>query len=96
MENENTNTNSKPKLQEAGALWKRVSKSGNTYLNGTVKGSDGSEIKVIVYSNTYKQEGSNQPDYRVYLDTPLQNATTQKPAAPKKVAAKASSDEIPF
>jgi uncharacterized protein (DUF736 family) len=86
---ENTNTNGdKPKLEEAGALWKRTSKAGNTYLNGTVKGKNGEVINVLIFSNSNKVEGSNQPDYRVYLDTPRDGAA---PAA--KVN---KSEEIPF
>lgn len=89
---ENTNTSGeKPKLEEAGALWKRTSKAGNTYLNGTVKGKDGEAISVLIFSNSNKVEGSNQPDYRVYLDTPRDGSTTAPQAA--KVN---KSEEIPF
>lgn len=88
---ENTN-NDKPKLEEAGALWKRTSKVGNTYLNGTVKTKSGEVINVLVFSNAHKAEGSNQPDYRVYFDTPREaSGNTQQPAK-KSVQA----DEIPF
>jgi uncharacterized protein (DUF736 family) len=90
---ENTNTNSdKPKLEEAGALWKRTSKSGNTYLNGTVKTKNGDTISVLVFSNAHKVDGSNQPDYRIYFDTPRENGSTQ--VTQKKSTA--ASDEIPF
>jgi uncharacterized protein (DUF736 family) len=92
MENTNTNSGDKPKLKEAGALWKRTSKAGNTYLNGSFKTKDGEEIKILVFSNSSKTDGSNQPDYRVYFDNPLE-------AAPQaKTTSKASSknDEIPF
>lgn len=90
MENNNTN-GGKPKLDEAGALWKRTSKSGNTYLNGTVKTKTGEVISVLVFGNAHKVEGSNQPDYRVYFDTP-------RDAAPVSTSSKksAASEEIPF
>lgn len=90
---ENTNTTNKPKLEEAGALWKRVSKSGTTYLNGSVKTKDGQEVKLLIFSNSNKPEGSNQPDYRVYFDNPINgtaNAVASKPVKSEK------SDEIPF
>lgn len=90
MENTNT-TGEKPKLEEAGALWKRTSKAGNTYLNGTVKGKDGQAISVLIFSNSNKVEGSNQPDYRVYLDTPRDGAGASAPAARAN-----KSEEIPF
>jgi uncharacterized protein (DUF736 family) len=92
MEYTNTNTNSeKPKLEEAGALWKRSSKAGNTYLNGTIKNKNGEEIKVLIFSNSNKVDGSNQPDYRVYFDNPIgaPTQTQQKPSAPK-------TEDIPF
>ena len=93
MENTNTNTNSdKPKLEEAGALWKRTSKAGNTYLNGSFKTKSGEEVKVLIFSNSSKPEGSNQPDYRVYLDKPLDPSS----AAPKKNVVSNKNDEIPF
>jgi uncharacterized protein (DUF736 family) len=89
---ENTNTSNKPKLEEAGALWKRVSKSGTTYLNGSVKTKDGQEIKLLIFSNSNKPEGSNQPDYRVYFDNPVGTSNS----APVKQAKPEKSDEIPF
>jgi uncharacterized protein (DUF736 family) len=65
------NTNEKTKLQEAGAFWIKKSKAGNSFLTGTVKSQSGEAIKVIVFKNQYKIEGSNQPDYRVYFDTSI-------------------------
>jgi len=90
METNNTN-GGKPKLEEAGALWKRTSKSGNTYLNGTFKTKDGQSISVLVFSNSNKVEGSNQPDYRIYFDTPRAEGGSTQPAAKQS-----KSDEIPF
>jgi len=92
METNNTNDSGKPKLQEAGAFWKRTSKSGNTYLNGTIKTKDGESIAVIVFSNSNKVEGSNQPDYRVYFDTPRDAA----PAPRQSPSKQNKSEEIPF
>lgn len=91
METNNTNSN-KPKLEEAGAFWKRTSKSGNTYLNGTIKTKDGESIPVIVFSNSNKVEGSNQPDYRVYFDTPRDATSAPKQAVTKQK----QSEDIPF
>ena len=94
------NTNTKQKLEEAGALWKRTSKGSNTtYLNGVIKTKNGEEVKVIIFSNKYKEEGSNQPDYRVYFDTPIeqQSSTFQKKGVAAKTINKVdASEEIPF
>lgn len=98
---ENNNTNQKPKLEEAGAFWIKKSKTGNSFLTGTIKTKAGEEIKVIVFKNKYKTEGSNQPDYRVYFDSQI--PTLEKPAskAEKEIVNKKNtevkqSEEIPF
>ena len=92
-------TNEKPKLEEAGAFWIKTSKTGNNFLTGSVKTKSGEEIKVIVFKNKYKTEGSNQPDYRVYFDSnpgkPSQDV--EKSSSKKEVKNKESkTEEIPF
>lgn len=86
------NNNEKQKLQEAGAFWVRKSKSGNSFLSGSFKTQSGEEVKVILFKNSYKTEGSNQPDYRAYFDTNTQNGTAQ--AAPKKTTSSESKKEV--
>jgi uncharacterized protein (DUF736 family) len=73
----NTSNNSARKNDEVGALWKRKSKSGMTYLAGHVKYDElGKEVtsKVVVFSNDNKSN-DKQPDYRIYLSKPLGAAT---------------------
>jgi len=95
------NTN-KEKLKEAGAFWIKQSKTGNSFLTGSVKTKSGEEIKVIVFKNKYKTEGSNQPDYRVYFDTkpagPQEQAEVKAKKEVKKSEEKSEvkSEEIPF
>jgi hypothetical protein len=55
----------------AGALWLRKSKKGNNFLSGSINTPDGNTVKVVVFKNTYKEEGSTQPDYRIYFDESL-------------------------
>ena len=62
-------TNEKPKLEEAGAFWIKTSKAGVQFLTGKVKSKSGEEISIMVFKNKYKEEGSRQPDYRVYYDS---------------------------
>lgn len=83
--------NNKPKLEEAGALWIKKSKTGNNFLTGSVKTKSGEEIKVIVFKNKYKTEGSNQPDYRIYFDQQLPKDTNET----KKTKEKNISDQAP-
>jgi hypothetical protein len=100
-------TNEKPKLEEAGAFWIKTSKTGTQFLTGKVKSKTGEEISVMVFKNKYKEEGSKQPDYRVYYDSnppknndPILNpdkvnevVTKEEKSSPKKETKK---EEIPF
>lgn len=65
-----TSNKNDSKDQEVGALWKRKSKNGVTYLAGHVKVEDelGMEktLKVVMFSNKNKLN-ENQPDFRMYL-----------------------------
>lgn len=98
--------NDKPKLEEAGALWIKKSKTGNQFLTGKIKSKSGEEISVMVFKNKYKTEGSNQPDYRVYFDNNLnkkEDAPVKKEAvdSSKKTEAKSTqtsstTEDIPF
>ncbi len=61
------------KKLEIGAMWRRESASGSKYLSGQLKlGSDVLEkptvINFKVFPNTYKEEGSNEPDFRLYMN----------------------------
>jgi len=72
--------NANNKNEELGALWKRESKNGNTkYLAGTMKlNVNGQEetVKVVVFSND-KRGNEKAPDYRVYKQREMAQATTQ-------------------
>ena len=62
-------------------LWKNE-KEGKVNLAGTI-----GSIRVVIFPNTFKKEGSNEPDYQMYFDE-------QKKEAPKE--AKKDIDDIPF
>lgn len=69
MNNTNQNTNK----TELGALWKKKSKSGMSFLSGYVKVDDlglEKEIKVVVFANS-KKSNEKAPDYRIYISKPL-------------------------
>jgi len=79
MENNKTQN----KNQELGALWKKKSKSGMSFLSGYVKVDDlglEKEIKVVVFANNNKSK-DNAPDYRIYVSKPLDfnSPKTEKP-----------------
>ena len=65
-----TSNNDKSYEEEIGALWKRKSKNGLTYLAGHVKVEDELGVvkttKVVLFSNKNKTN-ENQPDFRMYV-----------------------------
>lgn len=86
MENKNNNKNN----NELGALWKKKSKTGMSFLSGYINDHDGQRIDVVVFANS-KKSNEKAPDYRLYVSKPLENRNvnskpvTQKPVAQKKV-----------
>jgi len=50
------------KMVKLTGLWANVSNSGLEYLSGSMGSS-----RILIYKNTYKKEGDNQPDYQVYI-----------------------------
>tara|TARA_R100000808_G_C2150183_1_gene158829 strand:- start:1025 stop:1300 length:276 start_codon:yes stop_codon:yes gene_type:complete len=62
--------------REIGALWKRQG-SSQKYLSGKLKLGNGEVLNVVVFTNSRKEAGSNQPDFRVYREKPLQEQETQ-------------------
>jgi len=65
--NKNTNSNQ----AELGALWKRKSKAGMSFLSGYINDHDGQRIDVVVFANS-KKTNEKAPDYRLYISKPLE------------------------
>lgn len=82
MENNNTSM----KENEAGAFWMRKSKAGLQYLSGKITSKSGEAISLMVFKNKYKVEGSKQPDYRAYFETPREDASPVQSSSPDKKA----------
>jgi uncharacterized protein (DUF736 family) len=84
------NTNQNKNQNELGALWKKKSKTGMSFLSGYINDYDGQRIDVVVFANS-KKTNEKAPDYRVYISKPLENKQTQEvrsapqEQAPKKV-----------
>lgn len=68
--NTNTNTNQSNKNQELGALWKKKSKAGMSFLSGYINDHDGQRIDVVVFANSNKSN-EKAPDFRLYVSKPL-------------------------
>lgn len=55
-------TNSK---KDIGAVWVRESKKGEKYISMQVT-INGEKISLVAFKNSFKEEDSNQPDYRIF------------------------------
>ena len=75
--------------ESIGAFWtKTSSKDSSKFLSGVVT-VGGVAHQVVVFKNTYKKEGSNEPDWRVYASEP-------KPELNPNGTEKVDDSEIPF
>ena len=74
MSTENTSEKKKSEWdnRECGALWLNTGKTNNKYYSGSLTLKKGTpeefKIKVLVFKNKYKEEGSNKPDLVMYED----------------------------
>jgi hypothetical protein len=77
-------------------LWKNTSKAGTQYLAGNIEigeliatlseiEKESPKAKVMIFTNGYKENGDNKPDYKMYF--------APKEAAPKKAV---QEDDVPF
>jgi len=93
----NTNNNNKNQ-NELGALWKKKSKTGMSFLSGYINDHDGQRIDVVVFANS-KKTNEKAPDYRLYISKPLENkqndTTKQNPVkqTPEKKVQQIQEDE---
>jgi len=69
------NTNQNKNQNELGALWKKKSKTGMSFLSGYIVDNDGTRTDVVVFANSNKKN-EKAPDYRLYISKPLENKTT--------------------
>lgn len=75
---------------ELGALWIKTGAKGE-YLTGTINGQP-----VVVFRNTYKTEGSNQPDWRVLKSKPKGERAPANDVASGDVDDQFIADDIQF
>jgi hypothetical protein len=85
----NTNQNTNKNQNELGALWKKKSKAGMSFLSGYINDHDGQRIDVVVFANS-KKTNEKAPDYRLYISKPLdsQNKTTTSAPVAKTAPAR--------
>lgn len=80
----NTKPNTNKNQNELGALWKKKSKAGMSFLSGYINDHDGQRIDIVVFANS-KKTNEKAPDYRLYVSKPLENKETAKTPPTKAV-----------
>jgi hypothetical protein len=71
-------------MLKASGLWLNKDSKGNSFFSGNLGG-----IRVVIFKNTFKKEGSNEPDYQMYF-------TEQTKKDDKEAAPEVKDDDIPF
>jgi hypothetical protein len=90
----NTNQNTNKNQNELGALWKKKSKTGMSFLSGYINDHDGQRIDVVVFANS-KKTNEKAPDYRLYISKPLENKTSTPVSVSAKTPVKAVQNNKP-
>ena len=84
------------KPKSIGALWVNESKNNKKYMAGQIE-IDGKTTKIIVFKNNYK-ETDNQPDYRIFEQTPKgeSNSQSSQESTSNEQQDSADNEELPF
>jgi uncharacterized protein (DUF736 family) len=85
----NTTQNTNKNQNELGALWKKKSKTGLSFLSGYINDHDGQRIDVVVFANS-KKTNEKAPDYRLYVSKPMEPKSSDQvaPKTPAKIVQK--------
>lgn len=80
---------SEQKEKSVGAIWKRKSKNGNTYLSIQMIKKGGEKVNLIAFENSYKDEqAEGAPDFNVFVAKPLENSGGGKPKSASRPKAR--------
>lgn len=63
------------KMIKISGLWKNDSKTGSQYLSGNVNGN----CRYLILPNSYKKDGSNEPDFVLYMTEAFTKNNKSKP-----------------
>ena len=80
--------------RQIGALWKKESKTGVTYLSGVVSMGVFGECPIVIFKTTEKR-GESSPDLIIYASSPQQRQNGAPPVGAPSESAEPD-DEIPF
>ena len=68
----------KKNQDEIGALWINRDKNGDRFLAGDVEINQ-EKVRILVFKNGFKKEGSNDPDFRVHKPFSEKKPEAKKP-----------------
>ena len=88
-----TNTNTNKNANELGALWKKKSKTGLSFLSGYITDHDGQKTDVVVFAND-KKSNERAPDYRLYISKPLATKTSDSTQAKVTTVSNKSNKQV--
>ncbi len=96
MSDQQTNSTSDWQKRKLGALWRREGKNQN-YLAGQITlGEFGVEntYKVVIYTNKYKDQNENSPDFIIYQSKPPSEEGSSPEAQPTAESTAPTSEEV--
>jgi len=80
--------------RDIGALWRRDGKN-QKFLSGKItigEFGEEKEIQIVVFKNKFKEK-DNQPDFRIYEDTPMEKKSS--PPVDNSVKEEEGDDDLP-
>lgn len=89
----NQNAGQNKNQNELGALWKKKSKTGMSFLSGYINDHDGQRIDVVVFANS-KKTNEKAPDYRLYVSKPLESKSKAPVSAKPQTKSKPVVEEV--
>lgn len=101
MSDQQTNSTSDWQKRKLGALWRREGKNQNYLAGQLTLGEFGVEktYKVVIYTNKYKDQNENSPDFIVYQSKPpseeLASSETSTPTEAAMPSGPEVADEVP-
>lgn len=87
------NTNQNKNQNELGALWKKKSKTGMSFLSGYINDHDGQRIDVVMFANS-KKTNEKAPDYRLYVSKPLESKSKAPVGSKPQTKSKPVTEEV--
>ncbi len=80
--------------KKVGAGWMKTTEDGKKFISIVINGGLSPDINLTIWPNGYKKEGSNQPDFNIYLSDRTQQQP-QKAAGKSEFPEASAGSEFP-